>query len=192
MSETIDARSLLSLLVVENETTHKECSKALNWLGESQPRRPSGSPVEENERTHASTPPIGRRPSERADSSIPLSEGLDDWLASRSDPASNWFVLKGAAYQEHLSSLGEAIQITVDHVLPAHPGAYEMGGLWRIRPGVNVSLYFPANFDPDDRFATVASKVTYRNTEKYYQLSASSLTTSLDHLLRDLIEGKEP
>lgn len=193
MSEILEARALLSLLVDENQSTHKECIRALSWLQD--PAQPStvrtDSDIDEK-RSRTAASRFEREAEPRDCVSGPIAEELDTWLNKRAHPTSNWFVMKGASFDILIEAFEKVVHVTVNQVLTAHPGAYELGGLWRIRPGVAVNLVFPANFDPDHQCATVVLKVSYKNVLKLFQLPVSSLIKALESLLRKIIEGNEP
>lgn len=193
MSERNNSLTLLSLLVEENAATHSEAARALSWLIKSPREVKGGQPDDMREESvrpsSNSSPP---RFAAGTGTSIALAVELDKWLSDRASSPTNWFVMKGNALDHHLQSLEEFLQITSKQVIPAQPGTYEIEGLWRIRPGVIVSLYYPANFDPDDQFATVASKVSYRNSVQYFELPGGALALALDKLLRQIITGAKP
>ena len=191
MTDVDDIRTLLSLLSAEHGASHSECIRAVSWL-------PTG---EAPEPAHPPTPPETGRPERptvpsrdqagQAAQYVTIAENLTEWLARHGSPITNWFVMQGAAFDRFVAGLEPHIQVTTAQAYAATPGAYEIKGLWRVRPGVDVTIFLPPSFDPNDRFSFVALQLTFSGSTMLLQVPGASLPTSLNRLIRQLISGGE-
>jgi hypothetical protein len=193
MTDVDEIRTLLSLLSAEHGASHSECIRAVSWLPTAEASEPAHAPTPPGSGTaERPTAPSSDQAGEAPPQYVTIAEDPTQWLARHGSPITNWFVMPGAAFDSFVAGLEPHIQVTTAEAYAVSPGTFVIRGLWRVRPGVDVSIFFPPCFDPNDRFSFVALQLTSRGSTMLLQISGASLTTSLNRLIRHLISVGEP